>query len=579
MRSPARRVSGLADLQVAAPRFRAPRAPSRAEWIGVGAVFVVALVLRLLHLQQLRANDPFFELPSVDERMYHEWALAIHGGDWLGDSVFLNGPLYPYLLALFYGLFGTSPAAAKAAQCVLGALSCVLVWAIARRLFDTRAALLASAMTAVYGMLVFYEGTLVVANLQVFLALLILLAVVRAIERPGVVAWLGAGALVGFSAIARPNVLLFGAAIALWLPLALRERLPRARRVAMVVAFAGGAALTVLPVTLRNYAVGGDFVLVTHAGGLNFFVGNNPDASGVFRVPRIFPRALADDPWEQRATFEAYAERASGRELTPSEVSDFWRARGLDYIRGHPGQWLRLELRKLALSVNAHEPWNIRSYTLTRDFSWVLRLPLLSFGALAPLALLGIALTWRDWRRLVPLYAMLGTVLATLLVFFVLARYRMPAVPVLAIFAAAGLVALADLVRARRWRSVALAALLALGFGLVTQRSLVREDLSVAYYNLGNRYRELAQWDDAIEAYRESLRRNPSYVSAYNNLAIAYERSGAHEAEAIQVWEQVRALAEARGLDRYVDRANRHLRALGAEPAEGQGIELPTGAD
>jgi len=168
---------------------------------------------------------------------------------------------------------------------------------------------------------------------------------------------------------------------------------------------------------------------------------------------------------------------------------------------------------------------------------------------------------------------MLGTVLATLLVFFVLSRYRMPAIPALAIFAAAGLVEFADLARARRWGRAVVAALLVLGFWHVTHRDLIREDLSVAYYNLGNRYRELARWDDAIGAYRESLLRNPSYTSAYNNLAIAYERSGAHDAEAIEIWERVRALGEARGLERYVERADRHLRALRGEAAEGEVID------
>ena len=546
-----------------------PTRPSRAEWIGVGAVFLLALALRLLHLQQLRAHDPFFELPSVDERMYHEWALAIRGGDWLGEGVFLNGPLYPYLLALLYGLLGPSMAVAKAVQCVLGASSCVLVWTLARRLFDARVALLASFAVATYGMLVFYEGTLVVANLQVLLALLILLAVVRALERPCVAGWLGAGALIGLSAIARPNVLLFAIAIAVWLPVALRRVVPRARRFGLVLALLGGVALLVLPVTLRNYAVSGDWVLVTHAGGLNFFIGNNPDANGTFRVPRVFPRALADDPWEQRAAFERYAERASGRDLAPSEVSTFWRDRGLDFVRTQPGSWLRLELRKLALSVNAHEPWNIRSFTLTREFSWVLRLPLVSFGFLGPLALFGIFATRRAWPRLVPLYAMLGTVLATQLVFFVLSRYRIPAIPVLAIFGAAGLVQLLDAVHARRWKRVGLATALLVALSFAVHRPILRENLSMAYYNLGNRYRELERWDRAIDAYHESLRRDAGYISAHNNLAIAYERSGVHEAEAIQAWERVRGLAEARGLDRYVERAERHLRALRTPDADG----------
>jgi 4-amino-4-deoxy-L-arabinose transferase-like glycosyltransferase len=553
----------------------APARPSRAEWIGVVAVFVFALALRLLHLQQLRAHDPFFELPSVDERMYHQWALAIRGGDWLGahafasnDVVVGHGPLYPYFLALLYGLFGPSVAAAKTVQCVLGSFSCVLVWALARRLFDARVAALASLATAGYAMLLFYEGALVVANLQVLLALLILLAVVRALERPRISGWLGAGLLVGLSAVARPNALLFAVAIAAWIPLALHRALSRKRLLALCGAFLVGVALMVLPVTLRNYALTGDWVLVSHAGGLNFFIGNNPDANGAFRVPRIFPRAMADDPWEQRAIFESTAERASGRELTPSEVSAFWRDRGLDFVRAQPGAWLRLELRKLGLSLNAFEPWSIRSFTLTRDFSWVLRLPLVSFGFLGPVALLGICLTWRTWRRLMPLYAMLGTVLATQLIFFVLSRYRMPAVPVLAIFGAAGLVQLLDAVHVRRWKRVGLAAVLLVVFSFAVHRPILREDLSVAYYNLGNRYRDLERWDQAIDAYRESLRRNVGYISAHNNLAIAYERSGVHRVEAIEAWERVRALGVARGLERYVERADRHLQTLrGSEDA------------
>ncbi|HEY5658537.1 MAG TPA: tetratricopeptide repeat protein, partial [Myxococcota bacterium] len=250
----------------------------------------------------------------------------------------------------------------------------------------------------------------------------------------------------------------------------------------------------------------------------------------------------------------------------------FWRDRGLDFIRSHPRAWLRLELRKLALSVNAYEPWSIRSFTLTREFSWVLRLPLVSFGFLAPLALLGILLSRGAWRRLMPLYAMLGTILTTLLLFFVLSRYRVPAVPVLAIFAAAGLVQLLDALHARRWKFVALAAALLVAFSFAVHLPILREDLSVAYYNLGNRYRELGRWEQAIGAYLESLRRDAGYISAHNNLAIAYERSGAHALEAIEAWERVRALAEVQGLDRYVERADRHLGALraaeGAAPAD-----------
>ena len=50
----------------------------------------------------------------------------------------------------------------------------------------------------------------------------------------------------------------------------------------------------------------------------------------------------------------------------------------------------------------------------------MLRLPLLRYGVVAPLGLLGIALSARRWRALFPLHAMLGVYLAAALVFFVL---------------------------------------------------------------------------------------------------------------------------------------------------------------
>ena len=102
-----------------------------------------------------------------------------------------------------------------------------------------------------------------------------------------------------------------------------------------------------------------------------------------------------------------------GRELRDSEVSRFWTDKAIEWIRTDPAAWARLMLRKLHLSTNVAEPWNIRSFTLSRDFSWVLRLPLPAFGWLAPLAVAGIVCSARDWRRLFPLYCALASIWAS----------------------------------------------------------------------------------------------------------------------------------------------------------------------
>jgi tetratricopeptide (TPR) repeat protein len=539
-------------------------AVSRGELLAIAGITAVALGLRVWNLLELRANDPFFADPSVDERMYHEWASAIARGEGFGEQVFLNGPAYPAFLALVYRVFGPSLLAAKAVQSALSALDCALVWALGRRLFGRGVGLGAAAILALYEMAIFYPGTLLLEGVLGTLVLGMLLLATQALARGGALRFAAAGAATGLLALARPNALLFAALFGAFV--ALRRVGAERRRAAALLAFAVGTSALVLPATWHNLRVGGDFVLVSYAGGMNLFIGNNPDARGEFRVPRIVPPALLDDPEEQRAVFAALAEQASGRPLAPSEISAYWARRALDYAREQPAAWARLMLHKLLLSFNAYEPWNVRSLTLTRDASAALRLPLLGFGAIAPFALLGIAATRRAWRELLPLYAWLATVWITLCAFFVLSRYRMAAVPVLALFAAAGGGYCADRLRERRPRALVRTALALAALALFVQWPLARENLGIAYYNLGNRLRAQGQIERAIDAYAQALRRSPGYLSAYNNLALAYEDAGRRE-EARQAWEALRLRALQQGSPRHVERAERRLRELaGPEP-------------
>jgi hypothetical protein len=48
--------------------------PRAGEWAALAAILAGALALRLWNVVELAAHDPFFARPSVDERMYHEWA-------------------------------------------------------------------------------------------------------------------------------------------------------------------------------------------------------------------------------------------------------------------------------------------------------------------------------------------------------------------------------------------------------------------------------------------------------------------------------------------------------------------------
>lgn len=540
---------------------RKPSRPAAAEWAALAAVLGVALALRLWHVWELAAHDPFFTLHDVDSALYDAWARRILSGLPPDDGVLFLGPLYPYFMALVYALGFASPAAVKVVQCGLGVATVALVGLLARECFDRRAALAASAIAASYEMLIFYGGTLLVVNVQVPLVLLLVWMSVRALRDPTPVRWLVCGLLCGLCALARQTDLLFAPALLIGLFVLERGVLAAAKLARLGALFLAGVAALLLPFTLHNYRASGDFVLVNATGGANLYMGNNSYTDGTWVPPPVARRV--DNPIAMREAFTRAAEARAGRELLPSEVSAFWAREALGFIAAEPGHWLALELRKLALFFNAREVWNIRAIDVERDFSAVLRLPLLRYGAVAPFGLLGIALCARRWRALFPLYAMLGVYLAAALVFFVLARYRMASVPLLMVFAGFALTWLWDAMRARRHRALTLAGIALIGLASLVHLPTGEDSLHMAYYNLGNKYLELTRWDDAIASFEKSIAIRPGFISSHNNLALAYERAG-RTPEAITTWQRVLAWSIAKGEPARAARARSHLAGLGA---------------
>jgi tetratricopeptide (TPR) repeat protein len=531
---------------------------SRHHWVLLG-ILAVALVVRLFHWFEIQANDPFFELPAVDGREYHAQAEAIAGGDLLGEGVTILGPLYPLFMGLVYALFGTSLAALKFLQALLGVVDCLLVFYLARLYFDRSTALLAAGATAVYGMLVFYGGTVMIVNLMVPLVLASAIAVTHAIREPTLLRWGVAGVVVAASALARQNMLFFAAAVLPWLFYVLRGRADVGQRIEFAATFAVGIALLILPFTARNLLVGDDFVLLNSTGGISVFMGNRPGAQGSWSPPN-FGKLRVDSPSAMRSAFEIVAERRTGTELKPSEISSYWRGQAVEWVLEQPGDWLRLELRKLLLFVNAREIWNNRSIDISRDFSAVLRAPLLTFGVIAPLALLGMALARHRARELFPLYAMVGVFVATALLFFVLSRYRIGVVPILLIFASFAVTEIGKRIRERRSSSVAIAAGWLIVLSIFVHRDMGSENLYMAYFNLGNKYRTLERYEEAIDAYGASLEIS-DFIATHQNLALAYEGAGRTE-DAIQSWRHVHRWSERNADVRRWERSGRHLKQL-----------------
>jgi tetratricopeptide (TPR) repeat protein len=229
----------------------------------------------------------------------------------------------------------------------------------------------------------------------------------------------------------------------------------RARRAGRAAAFLAGVALALAPVALRNGLVGGDFLPTTSQGGVNFFIGNNPRADGTYQ-PIVPGKQIPE--LEQREPARIAAQ-VLGRPVTPAGVSRFWLHRALAWARSHPGDFLRLTMRKLGLFWSWYEWPDAVDYYYLRGLSPVYRLPLLEFGGVTLLAALGLGfLGGGRGRRLAPALVFAGAWMVSIVAFFLFARYRLPAMPALLLLAALPVAALAEAVSAwRRERTAATA--------------------------------------------------------------------------------------------------------------------------
>jgi len=422
--------------------------PAAGGWRDVAIVMAVALAVRLAYFFLNSHRNPAFDYLIMDSMHIDRWARSIAAGD-AGPAVYFRGPLYPYLLALIYKFTGGSISAAVMCNHVMGTVTCGVMVLLARQYFGRAVALTAGLVAALYWPFIYFEGELLVEPLFVLLVVLSLWRLARALAAPGVVRLLAAGVSLGMAALARPTLLIFVAV----LPLVFRfvtgaTAWPAAlRRSGVVIA---AAIVVLIPATLHNYRGAHRLVPVAWSGGLNFYIGNNPQADG-----RSAYLPDAHSAWmggEEEAL--AIAGEQAGRTLTPAQASSFYFHRGLDYLAAQPVDALKLFGSKFYMFWEGPERSNEKYIYFFWKHYGLGKVPMPGFWLVAPLAVLGLVWSWARRRDLLPLYAFLLAYMVGVIAFFVVSRLRLPVVPVMILFAAAAAVELSRRIRAHAWRRV-----------------------------------------------------------------------------------------------------------------------------
>lgn len=539
-------------------------------------IFAVVFLLRTIVLARLTIS-PFLLPLRGDMHFYDNWAQRILHGQLTDHLAFYGLPLYAYLLALIYKVVGYGPFVPGLFQAILEAGTAVILYKLGVRVFSQppssppddakkngsllervlrrRGELVGIIAALAWGFFVpaqAYAVILMPTVWFVFTFWLLVWLIVRTDSAPDRFASFGYGLLIGFAAMGVATILFLVPLVlsAIFLkPIPTQSGRPILVKLMTILVLFFGIGIGTSPCWIHNYFIARDPVLLSAHSGVNFWIGNNPRATG---YPRFPPGLHAGQEVMLKDSINV-AEKAAGHPLKRSDVSAYWEAKAREYIQGNFGQWLKLLGTKISNFWNAFQYDDLSMITALREHHVILPGP--RFGLVAALAIPGFLIACFQFPRSRWIAAAIALHIVSLLSVFVTERYRLAAVPGLLLFAASGVIYFWQTYVTRNYRRAALYVLLlalATWFVSIPKRdpalwaldsynsgwqalesndlAAAEQKLNLAYayvpdnaetnFALGNLHLAKTEKTAAKSFYLATLRLDPSHEGAYNNLGI-----------------------------------------------------------
>jgi len=549
--------------------------------IALVIILLAGLIIRLIYLRE-NMNQPEFSYPAIDGAYHDYWARGLSGEGWIlpdgytdpriENLPYFRPPGYPYLLGGIYLISGGSYIIPRIVQLLLGLAGVAAAFVFARRWYGDRTALIFSGLMTFYWSFIYFEGELLGAGGAVFLAIILLAVSSAWIENFGFMRGLSTGMVLGIFSLFRPNILLFAPVLIIWAFYLRRRRLSGGRISILIAGFLLGCTLLLLPVAARNYIVAGDPVMISAQGGMSLLIGNNESSDGTNHYLPGFGRMSSPFDYPEAVRILEAELGLEKNSLSYSAASRVYALRAIEFIIGHPETSLRLLARKTALFWGPAEVTNNREITTVLAHSNILRLIPLSFPFCLASCLLGLffccsgtdsaprSVPSRQVSLLVVLF--IGTYFLSVLPFASAARYRLPVIPGLLLFAGLAFDRLMDIFTNREYTRFFIRLVILGGLFLLTSLNLSGYESSPSkwYYDRGLAYEAagnpaaaeaeylqalklnpddfksginlgalLLKRDDtagAIRAYQLAIRARPDKAESYSNLGEAYLEAG-----------------------------------------------------
>jgi len=540
-------------------RYLRNNTSKKERWILL-LIILISLGLRIGYLVEL-SQTLFLTQLRLDELFHRNWAQSIAGGNIIGDVTFFRAPLYAYWLGLNFALSGSDVIIPRLIQHVVGTLSILFLYFLGRHLFGKRAAFWSSLILAVYPPLIYTENKFLFESILLPLLILFFTLWYYSKRNPKPVLIFLLGLLMGLICITRPLFLPFIFLLAIIITVSFERNRGKKYTPRLGLLFFFGAILTIAPVTVRNYIIGDDFVLIASQGGINFYFGNNPSADG---FSATMP-GIAGNRWGNTDVEQPVAQQL-GYRPTASEIDSYWRSEGAKFIRNSPADFAVLLAKKLYFFWNSIEIPNNSSFYLYEKFSYILQYIPVGFWILGPLGLFGIWIAWREKRGLT-IAAFIAAYMILVILFFVCDRFRLPVIPFLSLFAGLTIVRMWELWKAHAQKRFIQWGCVIVFFFIIVNINIAgfqRGNPAADHFAVGNLELYAGDYRNAISHYEKIPSMNIAIPDVHLNWGIAEWRLGNYEGAVQQFHKELAFYPES--YDALADIA--HLYALTGNPQQ-----------
>jgi SAM-dependent methyltransferase len=373
------------------------------------SVFFFALALRLAYVLPLSTGAL-----SPDAYDWISIATGIVQGSGFGGTA--RAPGFAYFLAFIFAIFGKSILAVRIAQSLLGALTCVLIYKTGKRLFSEGTGRIAAILLSFYPYCLAYTGDVLS---ETFLTFMIAAAVFYSVKTSQEQGWKNiviTGVLFGLTGLTKSTTLPFFLLACAWL-----WWNTKSFRTGFLVGVCTLAAI--MPWSLRNYFhYDNSYIMPVNTPWCQLY-GSSCDTAFWSETIGEFDRPQ-DDKLTEPAIPEDWPYLFS---LPIPERDRICKKKALDWISENPDKFYSL------CYLRFRHFW--RLYPMMA-YPWQKYAAKATSGVYIPLALIGLLLSIKQFKKTSLLIALFASYTLVHLFFVVVLRYRVPIDPFVILMAA-----------------------------------------------------------------------------------------------------------------------------------------------